>query len=246
MKGKESMKRFFIPFLMVAISSLPVSAADLPTTKSPPPVAADLPYNWTGLYLGANVGYAWGSDCWFTINANAGEACNHANGLIGGGQVGYNWQVRNLVLGVEGTGDLGSLKGGHLSPIANPAANVILNSETDNIVTAAARLGVAWNNVLLYGKGGAAWVGSKYNENAFAVTATAASATRAGWIVGAGVDYGITKNVSLGVEYNYIGLSGANLPFSVVSSGFGFTPFETYPVDSGGAHSKSLRRFGFR
>lgn len=136
-----------------------------------------------------------------------------------GGQVGFNWQWQALVLGVEATGDWANLKGGHLTPdpFTLPAANVILNSQVTNIATLAARLGVAFNNVLLYGKGGAAWVGNKYNENAFGVLATVASETRVGWVAGIGVEYGITPNVSAALEYDYIGLGTATLPFTPVA-----------------------------
>jgi outer membrane immunogenic protein len=166
-------------------------------------------------------GVAWSQDCWFSINTNSGEGCNNPSGGIVGGQIGFNWQWRNLVAGIEGTGDWTNLHAGHLTtdPFTNPAAHVILNSQTNNIFTLAGRLGIACDKVLFYGKGGAAWVGSNYNENAFGVLATAASETRVGWLAGVGAEYGITPNLSAGLEYNYLGLGSATLPFTAVATG---------------------------
>ena len=93
------------------------SAADLPR-KAPPPVVAP-PFSWTGFYVGANVGYGWGhfendlhsfapnSTTGSTV-CSAGAVCinlsntNGLNGVIGGGQIGYNWQFDpKWVLGIE-------------------------------------------------------------------------------------------------------------------------------------------------
>jgi len=99
---------------MVAIASTIAAgaiAADLPApvyTKAPAPVAAV--YNWTGFYVGGNLGYSWGrssgigtfSDA--TSGAVLSSSTNRFNmdGVIGGGQVGYNWQVDpKWVLGLE-------------------------------------------------------------------------------------------------------------------------------------------------
>src|ERR1700687_4160923 len=87
-----------------------VTAADLPVyTKAPPYVAT---YNWTGFYLGGNIGYGWGrSDTTASLNDPGGvppgialAAVNpifNLDGVIGGGQVGYNWQTGNWVFGIE-------------------------------------------------------------------------------------------------------------------------------------------------
>jgi outer membrane immunogenic protein len=82
------------------------SAADMPT-KAPmytkAPVMVPL-YNWTGFYVGLNAGYSWGrqdnsavSAAGVTVLSNS----DHLNGFIGGGQIGYNWQVNQWVFGLE-------------------------------------------------------------------------------------------------------------------------------------------------
>jgi outer membrane immunogenic protein len=84
------------------------SAADLPV-KAPPPIVAPA-YNWTGFYVGGNIGYSWGkADSTFDIPSLAALGLPvvfsdslKPNGIIGGGQIGYNWQASpNWVLGIE-------------------------------------------------------------------------------------------------------------------------------------------------
>ena len=95
-------------------------AADLPArvyTKAPPPMV-DV-YNWTGFYVGGNVGYSWGrSSDTSTLTNTAGtvlfanSSAANLDGIVGGGQIGYNWQVQNWVWGfeadIQGTDEKGS------------------------------------------------------------------------------------------------------------------------------------------
>ena len=83
------------------------NAADMPMKAPPAPIVA--PWNWTGFYAGLNIGYSWGNsdtDAAFFNNTTgallfAANSDFHLNGVIGGGQIGYNWQWSNFVLGVE-------------------------------------------------------------------------------------------------------------------------------------------------
>src|SRR5437763_9672797 len=78
--------------LAALVATAPANAADLPVAPAykAPAIAAPLVYNWTGFYIGANVG--WGRARTDDVNAN---------GVIGGGQIGANWQINNFLLGVE-------------------------------------------------------------------------------------------------------------------------------------------------
>ncbi len=97
------------------------AAADLSApvyTKAPPVVAAV--YDWTGFYIGGNIGYSWGrsaSTVSFSDAASGALLSSTAtkfdmDGVIGGGQIGYNWQKSNWVFGLEadiqGSGQKGS------------------------------------------------------------------------------------------------------------------------------------------
>src|SRR5438105_14339549 len=115
------MKRILIGAAAIAsVLATSAFAADLPAkvyTKAPPPPV--VVYNWTGFYIGGNVGYSWGrSSDTSTLTNGAGAvlftSADRANmdGVIGGGQIGYNWQVQNWVWGLEadiqGSGQKGS------------------------------------------------------------------------------------------------------------------------------------------
>jgi outer membrane immunogenic protein len=96
------MKKHLIALVAaIASSSTPALAADM-ALKAPPPAPS---YNWTGFYVGPNVGYGWGNsatDGTFGDPATPFSSSQTMNGWLGGGQAGYNWQFnRNWVFGVE-------------------------------------------------------------------------------------------------------------------------------------------------
>src|ERR1700759_4694950 len=102
-----------ILFGILGIASLVTTsalAADLPArvyTKAP--VFVEPAFNWSGFYLGVNVGYSWGSSSTSETISRFGSGAplfnstprNDVNGVIGGGQVGYNWQASNWLFGLE-------------------------------------------------------------------------------------------------------------------------------------------------
>jgi outer membrane immunogenic protein len=113
------MRAFFLGSIaLLALIGGPATAADMAVYKAPPPVAV---YNWTGFYVGGNIGFSWGrsSNDWnifapaaggglTTICAPAGEAfcaagsdSSRMHGPIGGFQTGYNWQSSNFLIGIE-------------------------------------------------------------------------------------------------------------------------------------------------
>lgn len=175
-----------------------VVAADLGRrgpTVNPVPVMAPVPYfNWSGLYVGAHAGYGWGSKEW----SDVGPFSSHdIDGFIGGGQVGYNFQVGQIVFGVEG--DLSGTRADGASQFAGQT----FESRVDWVATLTGRLGYAANNWLFYAKGGAAWANDEflYSRGGFA---GGVGETRTGWTVGAGVEVGFAPNWSAKLEYNYM------------------------------------------
>src|SRR3954449_5008687 len=87
--------------------ALPAAAADLshaPITKAP--IAAPLAaYNWSGFYLGGHAGGVWGDKDWTDVTSPAAPfnlRSGDMSGFLAGGQVGVNWQVNNIVFGIEG------------------------------------------------------------------------------------------------------------------------------------------------
>jgi len=178
-------------------------AADLPVrpaSRAPAPVVVAPAYNWTGFYIGINGGGAWAENCW--SSAGLSEGCHNPNGGVVGGQVGFNWQISQFVLGIEGTGDWASLSGSNTSTLIVTNTNT---SKIDAIWSVTGRLGFTWDAALLYIKGGAAWASDKYTSVGVVapVTNVTASQTRSGWTVGAGFEYGFAMNWSVGLEYDH-------------------------------------------
>jgi len=205
---KEILGSSVAAFAVIASSG--AFAADLLVRKAPPPpppVVVPL-YNWTGFYIGGNLGGAWTSGT-LTDNFTGASFSGNHSGFIGGGQIGYNWQVApQLVLGVESMFD-GTSLGKSSNTITAVNGNVLQGSAHTNwLSTVAGRVGYAANNWLFYGKGGGGWV----NNSATVTDVTTGvsftnSNTNSGWLAGAGIEYGLTRNWTTKVEYDHLGLS---------------------------------------
>ena len=206
------------------------SAADLPVkvyTKAPPAVAPI--YNWGGFYVGVDAGGASSRNCWNDTNSLGtpvpgapSEGCHNATGGLAGGQIGYRWQMTSWVFGLEAQGDWANLKGSNTSMTGTFAGLPFSNqTKIDAIGLFTGQVGYAWNNILWYGKGGAAVTHDKYNGvTQFAVgpfgpgfVFDQASQTRWGGAVGTGLEIGLQQGWSVGVEYDHLfmGTSTVNL-----------------------------------
>ncbi|MGI8570278.1 MAG: outer membrane protein [Methylocella sp.] len=143
----------------------PALAADLRPLPPPPPV-----FTWTGIYLGGQIGYAWESgDLDFTgFDSFTGNAFNTSvfsspNGVIGGAHVGYNYQINQCVVSLEGTVDGTSVTDSPQAtfPIAFGGATISAHTYSDIQGSISARIGIAWDRVLFYGTGGLRSAASK-------------------------------------------------------------------------------------
>lgn len=203
--------------------SAPASAADLaarPYTKAPPPMVAAI-YDWSGFYIGINGGGGSSRNCWdFVTVAGAliTDGCHNATGGTVGGQVGYRWQSSQWVFGFEGQGNWADFSGNNISPTALGQEN---RSRIDAFGLITGQIGYAWNNVLVYVKGGGAVVGDKYDlavapgfVGAGGIFGSARE-TRWGGTVGAGLEFGFAPNWSVGVEYDHIFLGHRNVDFTL-------------------------------
>jgi outer membrane immunogenic protein len=182
----------------------PAFAADL-AVKAPvykAPVVA--PFSWTGFYVGIEGGGGWAQESWLD-NGDGVTPNFKPNGGIFGGQVGYRWQTGQLVLGVEGTAawaDLNDIS------TAGPASETF---KVQSLYTATGQVGYAIDRWLPYVKGG--WAGASTNlawqDSAFPASASHSEFNN-GWTVGGGLDYAVTNNIIVGVEYNHYDLDFGN------------------------------------
>lgn len=182
-------------------------AADLPVKAAP----VEHIYDWTGFYIGATAGGSLGA----SDHVDRATGLSDANGYnikggLGGGTLGYNWQVsRFLVVGVEGDGSWGSEYGSNtdIGTVGNPAF-LSFTKETW-VATARLRAGYAVNNLLFYGTGGYAATSAEAgikDANTLALLSSTTS-THSGWVAGAGIEWGFAPNWSakfevLHMEYN--------------------------------------------
>ncbi|MFG1377117.1 outer membrane protein [Xanthobacter autotrophicus] len=224
-----------------------VQAADL-ATKMPVKAAPVAPaFSWTGFYIGAQGGYAWAqndfSNTHDLYNTYADDASYSLDGGLVGGVIGFNYQIKNIVLGVEADANWADLTGsgsiirpGQYDPLASTCivSNNPCSSKIDALGTITARLGVAFDRVLVYAKGGAAWATTSHTasntdfEYAPASYSATTDSTRWGWTLGAGLEWAFFNNWSAKVEYNYIDLGSTDVTFNFVPN---YTPAYTSTVD---------------
>jgi outer membrane autotransporter protein len=209
-----------------------------------PPMAVIEPVNWTGFYFGGFAGTGWGQTDWTFVGPSTGTSPRMA-GFLGGGEAGWNYQTGAFVFGVEADLALGGLFGGTSCPnvgaqtfnVAAPVplatAGVGTNSFTCNetlryMGTATARIGYAWDRVLVFVKGGGAWIKDDYSakcnfdSRAFELATSrdciapviAASDKRFGWTVGGGFEYALNKWWSAKAEYDYADFGTKRLVFT--------------------------------
>src|SRR6266545_6992524 len=213
------MKKFLLGTVALIAFAAPAAAADLaarPYTKAPPaPIAAV--YDWTGFYIGANGGWGSSHKCWDSVAPAlvlGREGCHDATGGVAGGQIGYRWQSAGWVFGVEAQGDWADLRGSNAS-LAFPGQTN--RSKIDAFGLFTGQVGYAWNNALLYVKGGAAITDSRFNTIDTAtgiVTSSTGDNTRWGGTVGVGLEYGFAPNWSVGVEYDHLFMQDKTYTFT--------------------------------
>lgn len=228
------MKRALIGIVAIAaLTGTPALAADMPLKAPPPPPVL----NWSGFYIGGNLGGGWASTDWKNNfdpgcpgnGAFAVTSCDfpsNSTSFIGGGQLGARWQIGMWVVGIEGMTDYARFNSVGLES-SYAAAGIPPSTEyqndankLSNLYTVTGQAGLAWDRTLWYAKGGLAM--SSLNRSTQTVAPpvapfpliwnTSASQPAIGWTVGTGVEYrpASWSNVSVGLEYDYIHLTANN------------------------------------
>jgi len=190
----------------ILAASLTAQAAELPVKA---PVHKVPVSDWTGLYLGVHLGAGWGWKDWTDVAGFSSTV--DVDGLLGGFQAGFNYQVNGIVIGIEGDWSWSGIKGSEAGGVAICTAAIPCDADVKWLATLAGRLGFTWGPGLIYVKGGAAWARDQYE---FVNAALTASQTRAGWTAGLGLEYLLGRSWSAKIEYNYLDLGTDVLSFN--------------------------------
>ena len=241
----------------VSLAALAVAsaawAADAPplVRKAPPPVAPSA-YSWTGLYFGVHAGGVSLNDNWFypadALNSialapvstplNVSSGGHTATGWLLGAQAGYNYQIKNWVLGVEGEFSWTSLKASNRDPTYPTNIN---STNADFLATFGGRVGYAWDRLLVFGKLGLGWVNDSFHDSAATVITSGAppappttlpagtylersKVNRFGLMTGLGAEYAVTPNWSVKAEYEHIDFGRQRTTFTPTAAGL--SPFD--------------------
>lgn len=223
------MKKFLLAGIAAAaFLSAPAFAADMPV-KGPVYKAAPAPlFNWTGFYVGATAGYAWGDP---ELKDSEGRhlTVRVEDGTFGG-VAGYNFQAGNIVYGIEAdlqNGPNGSRRGvsNLVGAFAIACGSGPCSIDNEYFGTVRARLGVAANQWLVFGTGGWAYgrvkAGIKNSTNQ-------GSDDASGWAAGGGVEYAFAPNWTFKIEYLHVdlGKTDAGVPPVVGTDFFADNKFD--------------------
>jgi outer membrane immunogenic protein len=211
---------------VIALLSESAGAADLarpaPVYAPPPPPVVAV-FTWTGCYVGGNVGGIWANDDWSdTVFGDFGS--NSASGVIGGGQIGCNYQVANWVFGIQGDyswTNANSNTANTIIPVVvgGPVIGLTDSTQHNSLAAVTGRIGYSWDRLLGYVKAGGAWLNTSYAFQVNGVNVASDSATQTGWTVGVGAEYAFLNWLTGFVEYDYYGFSSVSPAGLVCATG---------------------------
>jgi outer membrane immunogenic protein len=232
-----------------------VSAADLPSRTVAPmaPMVSAVPiFTWTGFYVGAQVGYAWGDDDnAFPVGSFVpgpvpgtfvpfeGGFGGDNDSFLAGVHAGYNFQIGSIVVGVEGDieglfgddddNDFNGVLYSQVSPgVFAPAAYAFSANTLDWQGSIRGRVGFAFDRALIYATGGFAFGGVSGGFSNGLIDN--GDDTITGWTIGGGVEYAFTNNLTTRIEYRYTNFEGDDSVFNNVNFGGGDLDFHTVKV----------------
>lgn len=210
--------RIFTCLVIAALTASAAHAADLPQAQPIAQAPSQAIFNWTGFYIGANAGYGSAAGA-ATLTALTGPAAGFSSrstgdgikGPLAGGQAGFNWQTGALVLGVEGDYQWANLNRS-VTYVCGFACSISEKTAMTGFGTLRARVGAAFDHVLIYATAGGAWVQAS-DEATLTVGALSGQLAKIspngfGWTAGGGVEFAIDRNWSVKGEYLYLSTAG--------------------------------------
>jgi outer membrane immunogenic protein len=217
-----TMKKIVLATVLAALGSASALAADLaPRAYSKAPMMAAPVSTWQGFYIGGNVGYGWGNGT--TSSTGRSDIAPWSNdtkpkGVLGGAQIGYNWQAGSFVAGLEADIQGADIKGSFKSSFFNrdtlsvlPGQFISADQKLSWFGTVRGRLGVTVTpDLLLYTTGGLAYGQVDASADTFFGPPdhhpASLSTTKLGWTAGAGAEWMFAHNWSGKLEYLYLDL----------------------------------------
>jgi outer membrane immunogenic protein len=206
-------------------------AAALALAGKPNSAIADPYFDWAGPYMGADAGFDWAKSQfqWSSAFTSAGPinlpyngpgAFSYSpNGFTGDLHAGYNFQSGMWVGGVEGAVGYLSFGGSVADPTKNGVKDTFASTDGGVYGALTAKVGVAADRFLLYGKAGVAVFGgeSHIDDNCStdgcgpAVIHASDSGARFGWTGGVGLGYALSRHLSARLEYDYYDFGSTNV-----------------------------------
>jgi len=204
------LRKLLLSTTAFAVLSGAALAADLPSRTAPPVYTPPIPiFTWTGVYIGGDIGYAWGESNYISsigFRPSTAWGSTNPDGVIGGAHVGYNFQAGpsfigtgNFVVGVEG-----DVSGSNYSKTFLSTFGDSYTTKMDVAGSIRGRLGIAFDRALIYATGGVAFGGFTSQLRLQNGTGSWSNdKTAVGWTVGGGIEYAVTNNWSVRAEYRY-------------------------------------------
>lgn len=229
-------RRIIFAALGASVALSPAVAADFGGLKDP----YVAPYTWAGPYVGLNAGYGWGSGHTDVTPLPVGSGVAQIidpdpDGFLGGLQVGHSWQTGAFVLGAELDIQASGIRGEATEDYAGRTeGTVTVEQKLDWFGTARLRAGVTpTTKSLLYVTGGIAYahVGNEAITD-FANVDYPADKTdvKTGWVLGGGLDWAYTSDISFRVEYLHMDLGTTHVTSDPIPDN---PPYQTqYDFDS--------------
>jgi outer membrane immunogenic protein len=216
---------------IVALIGAPAVAADM-AVKAQPPLPLP-PWSWTGFYVGGQIGGGWATTNWYEDASESGssgigpvgfqDGSVHSSGPLGGGQVGFDYQVGWAVFGIQADADAANISGSAGCFSEAPLTTQSCTTKIDALGTVTGRVGAAFDRVLVYALGGWAWENEKLqNPCSGCVTSNFVfSGSASGATLGAGIEYAFAQNWSAFLQYNYMGFGTRDLAFTFAAPAVG-------------------------
>jgi outer membrane immunogenic protein len=220
--------------LATAAPLVTAHAADIgaPAPSYYPKFPAPAIYDWTGIYVGGHIG---GGILVDSVNQNGfstaptainliGSGNLRPAGVIGGAQIGANYEFAPWVVGVEGSWTDSAIDGNTLIGTTNPNfPQERFTSQAQWFAAVTGRVGYAANDWLFYAKAGGAWMNVRYTEDILtpggvtSVPNQVLTDNRTGFTVGAGIEVGLVENLSGKIEYDFYDFGSKNYNFNAIT-----------------------------